>query len=346
MGKRQPRLLSYSEIQTALTCWAQWDFKYGGRLAGSTLKKKETAAQLVEGTAWGAAVAAWHSHGGELFATWEAHNALNQAIADSAAQAAEVGFPVPAEEQMEMGLKLGAMLDHYATIAEPLPNFGRIEAEIVVGVPSRGQSARSSTRYRFQAFLDGFSDDDGAWLVEFKLRGRLTKIDLMLRQPQPKLYAWAYFRETGQMPSGVYVEERLNAIPKPAALTEKGRKPSHKKEQMTTPELYADLCHEFGEMPKLEVMDYLRARPWQQRIPLSYRPSEIEGAGRDLVSAAKLIRDLDSGELTPIRNAQRSNCDYCRFSEICTEPTDSLFVESLFERTVPKRLREPKEIAA
>jgi hypothetical protein len=346
MGSRQPRLLSYSEIQTALTCWAQWDFKYGGRLAGSTLRRKETAARLVEGTAWGAAVAAWHTHGGELFAAWYAHEALNAAIAESAQKAAEVGFPVPVEDQVDMGLYLGAMLDHYAMTAEPLPNFGRIEAEIVVGIPSRGNSKRSSTRYRFQAFLDGFSDDDGDWLVEFKLRGRLTDVNLMLRQPQPKLYAWAYHRDTGRMPSGVYVEERLNAVPKPAALTEKGRKVSHKKDQMTTPELYADLCHEHGEMPKLEVMEHLRARSWQQRVPLSYRPSEIDAAGQDLVSAAKLIRDLDSGVLTPIRNAQRANCNFCRFSEICSEPTDSLYVESLFERTVPKRLREPKETAA
>jgi hypothetical protein len=32
-------------------------------------------------------------------------------------------------------------------------------------------------------------------------------------------------------------------------------------------------------------------------------------------------------------------CNFCKFNPICNEPGDEVFVDSLFERTVPKRLR-------
>jgi hypothetical protein len=343
MGTRQPRLLSYTEIETALTCWARWDFKYGGRLAGSTLKKREVASLLREGKAWGAAVAAWHQHSGELLALWYAHEALREAIDEDCKAMAAVGFPIPLDERTAMETRLATMLDHYASIAIPYPNLTKLEGEIVVGVPSRGNSKRSSTRYRFQCFLDGFTDDAGdEWVVEFKLRGRLTDPVLAQKQRQPRWYAWARLRETGRIPTGVYVDERLNEIPKAPRLTEKGKKPSHAKEQLTTPEMYADLCHEHGEMPKLEVMDALRARSWQQTIPLLFRPSELGEVEQEMISAAKLIRDLDSGELYPIRNASRMHCTGCFYRDICENPRDDLYVESMFERTVPKRDRVPE----
>ena len=56
-----PRLLSHTEIDTALTCFARWDFAYGGHLAGATLKPREIAPVLSDGRAWGNAVAAYHA---------------------------------------------------------------------------------------------------------------------------------------------------------------------------------------------------------------------------------------------------------------------------------------------
>jgi hypothetical protein len=58
-----------------------------------------------------------------------------------------------------------------------------------------------------------------------------------------------------------------------------------------------------------------------------------------LVSAAKLIRDLDSGELHPIRNAG-PHCNRCPFREICPTPDDQLYLEALYERRIPKRFKE------
>jgi hypothetical protein len=373
--QRQPRLLSYSEIETALTCWARWDFAYGGRLAGSTLKPKSTLPVLSEGSAWGAGVAAWHLHQGELTASWEAHQALRDALDRDAARMTAAGFPPSLDERVEKEERLGAMLDHYIATSEPLPNVQRLEAEVVVPLPSRS-GKRSSTRYRFLCYVDALMDDNGQQkAVEYKLRGRLTDPELLIKQPQPRWYMWALTKsQNGHMPNAIIVDERLNEAPKPARVN-RGRSkkcttckgegktesawggpapctacngtgkiydspgPSHAIDQLCTAEDYAAVCHEFGELPKLEVVEALRQRQWQQRFEIPMRPSEIEQAGRDLVSAAKLIRDLDSGELTPIRNASTMHCNGCRFKKVCAEPTDELFVDSLFDRSIPKRLR-------
>jgi hypothetical protein len=280
------RLLSWTEIDTAMTCWARWDFAYGGRLAGATLKPKELAPILSEGRAWGAAVAAWHQHAGEVIAPWYAHEALRKSLDADELEMRAAGFPTALEHRVEMEARLGAMLDHYCETAEPLHGLERLEGEIVVKLPSRG-GRRASSLYGFQCFLDGFTNEDGErWLVEFKLRNRLTEPVLLERQRQPRWYAWAEAKAGKKQPLGVIVDERLNDVPKPP------------------------------------------------------RVGELEQAGQELVSAARLIRDLDNGVLAPIRNAKRVNCSYCKFAQICTEPGDEILVDSLFRRTEPKRLRE------
>jgi hypothetical protein len=333
------RLLSWTEIDTAMTCWARWDFAYGGRLAGSTLKPKELAPILSEGRAWGAAVAAYHQHGNEVTAPWYAHEALRQSLDEDEAEMRAAGVPTALEHRIEMENRLGAMLDHYAETVEPLYGLERIEGEITVKLPSRG-GQRASSLYGFLCYLDGFTNENGErWLVEFKLRNRLTEPALLERQRQPRWYAWAESKAGKKQPLGVIVDERLNDLPKPPRVLQSG-KVSHAKDQMTTPEAYAQACHVAGELPKLDVVQALRQRQWQQRFPLMFRPGELAEAGQELVSAARLIRDLDSGVLTPIRNAKRVNCSYCKFAGICTEPGDTLVVDSLFRRTEPKRLRE------
>jgi hypothetical protein len=349
---RQPRLLSYSEIETAMTCFAKWDFSYGGRLAGSTLKQKGIVPLLSDGSAWGAAVAAWHANMPSPLAGWHAHEALRASLDADEAQMREHGFPVSVLNRAEQEYELGQMLEHYMATAEPLPGMTRLEGQTVVGVPSRG-GKRASTRYRFLAKIDGAVEQFDGWrIVEFKLRGRLTEPALLLRQRQPRWYGWAEVAAFERhlpgavKPVGIIVDERLKAIPKDAALTEKGQKASHKKEQMTTPEKYVDLCLTMGVEPKDDVIEHLGQRQWQQRFEIAMRPDEITEAGLELRDAAKLVRDLDAGEIRPIRNAHRSNCDRCKFKAICAEPGDALFVESLFERTTPKRLRAPMKEAA
>lgn len=337
------RLISHTEITTAMTCWAKHAFAYTGHLTdGSTLKQKELAPILGDGRAWGAAVAAWHRASGGMFPLWEAHEALRASLKADEAEMADRGFPVDVGRRVEAENRLGAMLDHYSVTAEPLPNLTRLEGEIVVPLPSRSGSGRSSTRYRFQCFLDGYTAQDGQqWIVEFKLRGRLTEPALLERQRQPPWYAWSLGRvQGGHRPTGVIVDERLNAVPNEPKINKNG-KPSHDKAQVITSQSYVEACLERDEQPKMEVVASLDQRAWQQRFPLMLSQAELDTAGLELVSAAQLIRDLDSGQLTPIRNATRSNCQSCRYSQICANPQDHLLVDSLFERTVPKRLREP-----
>jgi hypothetical protein len=346
---RRPRSLSHTEIQTALTCFARWDFQYGGRLAGSTLKPRSLAPVLSEGRAWGAAVAAWHQNSNGVLARWDAHTALQTSLDHDITEIESNGWPAPsAMAQQDTRERLSAMLDHYAETCEPLPALNRLEGALHASLPSR-RSRRASPVYRFVGYVDAdTTDSDGLWIVEFKLRYRLTDPRLVERQRQPRWYAWAYFAQTGRMPAGVIVDERLNQVPERPRLVQgrragQGRVPSHAKDQLITPESYLQVCDDFGVDPEPTTVETLENRMWQQRIYLPLRPDEIDAAGHELRDAAKLIRDLDAGVLTPIRNADQAHCNRCRFNAICTEPGDEILVDSLYTRSVPKRLRPTEE---
>lgn len=335
------RLLSHSEVDTAMTCFARWDFAYGGRLAGSTLKPKGIAPILSEGRAWGAAVAAWHAHGADLLGLWAASAALRESLESDEREMAERGFPVDLLDRLETEDRLTAMLEHYVATTEQLPNLTRLEDEVIVAIPSR-KGGRASTRYRFLCRIDGFTDKAGQrWLVEFKLRRGLQPAELIQRSRQIRWYAWALAQTMKEPPIGVLVDERLNEVPRPARILKSGY-PSHAVDQITTPDLYVDACHAADTPPKASTVDALAARVWQQRVPIMFRDGELEDAGRELVSAAKLIRDLDSGELEPIRHATRMTCGGCAFKTICDNPEDMLYVGTQFTRGQPKRDRVPK----
>lgn len=342
------RTLSYSEVSRALRCMAQWDFSYGGHLAGTALKAKRVVPILSEGRAWGAAVAAYHStlHMGHPACNRAAMTALDDSLNADADRQREFGVHDPPAHD-ELRARLLRILGHYIDTAEPFELDPVLERQLFVPIPSRS-GERPSSRYRLQSYLDGTRDIDGRpWLVEFKLRNTLTSVELIALSRQIRWYAWAYWQESGVKVAGVEVHERWNEVPKPARLVQGKRKgqervPSHAKDQVTTVGKYLDLCGEFGVEPNPDTLAALRRRRWQQRVPIMFRDGELEEAGRELVSAAKLIRDLDSGELMPLRNAIRSNCSGCSFREICPNP-DSELVDDLFERVEPKRLRAREE---
>lgn len=333
------RLLSFSEISRALDCQAKWDFEYGGHLAGTALKSKTVAPMLSGGRAWGAAVASLHSgsNGGT--------------VGQAAIIAMDESLEIDAERQRRFGLhdqtahdelraRLLSMLLHYIDTAE-LFRIERIEHELRVPIPSR-TGMRSSNRYQLLCYLDGIqSEINGDWLVEFKLRGRLSPVFLIELSRQLRWYAWAYWQQTGVKVIGVKVVERLNEVPKPARILASG-KPSHAKDQMTTVQSYTDACLEFGEEPHADVVEVLGQRIWQQTVPIIFRDGELEEAGQELVSAAKLIHQLDNGDLMPLRNAKAANCNGCFFKEICPSP-DPHLVDTFFERVPPKRDRKEED---
>jgi CRISPR/Cas system-associated exonuclease Cas4 (RecB family) len=353
------RLLSYTEITKALTCPAQWDFAYGGHLAGSALKPKATAPTLQAGRAWGAAVAAWHASATtSLLAYADAVSALCASLNDDAERQRRFGLYDPVGHR-ELEQRLLEILQHYVATTEPEFSATRLEEEVVVPIPSRG-GRRSSNRYAFVCYFDAVSDDyrpGENWLLEYKLRSKFFSVALIANSRQLRWYAWAHQRKLGIPIHGVLTEERLHEHPHPARLVKSKRKQheflggeyplvaSHATDQITTPELYVEACRATYEEPQPHVIDALGQRRWLSRVPVQFRPGELAEAGRELVSAAKRIRNLDSGDEYPIRNVRPANCNSCTFREICPEP-DSALVDATFERTVPKRNRPPLEEAA
>lgn len=346
-GTGVSRTLSFTEISTALTCWARWDFSYGGRLAGDTLRPREIAPILSDGRAWGAAVAAWHSSWGtDANADVLAHMALLDSLYDDAARMREAGFMVDAERLLDQAEIVGEILEHYMTTAAAMPGLGRLEEEIVMPVPSRS-GRRASTRYRYLAKIDGHAEIDGnPAIVEFKLRTSLTPVELIEKAPQYRWYAWAR-RQQLNWPGaiGVYVDERLKEAPKPARIVKAKRKGegidgmtvSHAVDQITTPAIYEEACRRYGVEPNPDTTAALESRRWQQRVPLIFTPEQLDEAGRELTSVAQTVRDLDAGKLYPIRHGTPQNCRGCRFKAICSDPGNEFMVNSLFERRPPKR---------
>jgi hypothetical protein len=356
---RSLRTLSFTEIQAAITCQARWDYAYGGRLAGSALRRRAHATALSDGKAWGAAVAAWHAHHGPdtlesiydpTMAGLAAHGALREAYAADTAEQYTAGVAVAPEYESQRVERLAEILDHYMATADQLPDLSLLEGRFEVPLLSRAGVHRS-TKYRLEGYLDGFTVLDGEWIVEFKLRANLTPRKFLTLSRQHLWYAWARSQLTDQPVVGVIVDERMNEAPRPAQAvilnktkTQTTYRPSAKLDEMTTPESYLALCEELGAYPKnhAEKLATLRSRRWHQREPILFRPGQLEEAGQELVAAGKLIADLERGDRYPIRNGQRHICQGCRFSDICPNPQDTLYVDTLYERVPPKRER-PKE---
>lgn len=337
------RLISFSEVSTLLRCPAQWDFRYGSTLAGTSLKEKHVAPRLSAGRAWGAAIAAWHCNTGHLDAGLQAIEAMDESLAEDAEQMIEFGV-WDEEAHHQVREHLLRLLVHELDVVEQIPMHS-VEDELRVAIPSRtGQ--RSSNRYAFHGFIDAYeTDQDGAtWLNEFKLRGSLHPVELIQRSRQLRWYAWAFQRQYGLAVAGVYVNERLDEPPKLPRLVKTGRKdgslrPSDAIDQMTTADAYQDVCAEYDREPNQATVAALAARRWGQRVPIIFRPGELEEAGHELVGAARLIAEHESG-VYPIRNPSRATCGYCAFREICEDPSNG-HVEALFARVPPKAEREP-----
>lgn len=377
------RAISFTEQSTLLTCQAQWDFNYGGYLTGdgTTLRQKATPVRLQEGRAWGAGVAAFHS--AQVDPLDAGIIALSASLDEEAKKLNEAGF-YDADAHRQMASKLRSLLEQYAEEEDDKPtqiaNLSRLEHELLVPLPSRSGKGDSSI-YRLQVFFDGVLEEDGRyWLVEYKLREKLSPLELIANSRQIRYYAWAWQREFGQPVTGVIVDERLNEQPKPARWVKPKKKEegivvdpdqaeelgapysdkerelyigdegklarrtvSHAKEQMTTPESYEAACEKAGEEPVAETLAEIASRRWSQRHPILLTEQEIEESGRELVSLGRQVARVDSGEVYPVRNVKPQNCNGCRFKQICNNPHDTELVDSLFDRKPAKRNLPPKE---
>lgn len=359
------RLLSHTEVSAALTCEARWDFSYGDALAGTSLRPRRVATVLSLGRAWGAAWAAYHVAatasrsqlplGERLAPEVAAEAAFAASLQEDAGRQLEAGTwdPLAHEEAYRL---LAGILEHYdhevrtgsaASYGIGDLDLEALEAKYEAAIPSR-TGKKGSSKYRFVGFVDGrVPTAGGPLLAECKLRAALTPYAVIQRSRQIRWYAWLHWQVTGEQPRGVIVEERLREAPKHPRLN-KGRAtkalpepppvPSHAKDQATTDYWYRLVCARMGHEPDPDTAASLGSRQWGQRVPVLFRPSELEEAGRELVSAGLLIRDLDSGARYPVRNATKITCNYCDFREACDDPRSSA-VDELFERRPAKRDR-------
>jgi hypothetical protein len=325
------RAISYTETAALLRCQAAWDFQYGDRLAGSALKPKDTPTLLREGRAWGVGVGAFHETGGAQLGRGE----MLASLEADAHQQVEAGT-YDADSHKALEERMAELFDHYTATTSRLP-ITNLEHELLVKLPSRSGTGWSN-RYRLHTFFDGLhTDEDGrVWIVEFKLRKKLSSLEQVANSRQIRYYAWSWFVETGQRVAGVIVDERLNEVPKPARILKSG-KPSHAKEQLTTPELYEQACLDAGEGPHAEVLEALEARRWQARHRVFLTEAEVDEAGEELVSLAQQVQALDAHRLYPVRDVRAQNCNGCRFKEICNSPGDGDLIDVLFNRVPPKR---------
>lgn len=303
--------------------------------------------------AWHRGIETWRSQPSLLDSTPEeqARAALLRSLHEDAEAQREVGVH-DEDQHAEIATHLTSCLEHYIATTESLP-LTEQEREIEVPIPSRS-GKRGSNRYRLHAFVDGVTEgrnvdgSDRPWLVEFKLRmSSLTPADVVMRSRQVRWYAWAWWQATGVMPGGVLLDERLAEAPKPPRIVAakrkgegiEGRVPSHAKEQTTTPEWYAAVCGEYDVEPNPDTVESLTQRKWGQRVPVQLRNAEFAETGQELVSASRLIADLD-GVRFPLRNASRATCSGCDFNSICGEPVGPF--EPLGFETVPAK-RDRKE---
>jgi hypothetical protein len=323
------RSISHSEAAVLLDCQAKHDFAYVGQLAGTAIKPIATHLRLREGKAWGRAMAAYHSGIHEL-------TPYQQILASLAEDAQEM--LIEPEEMEETRTRLFALLDDYASECSSLM-IDQLELELDVQIPSRN-GKRASTLYRFSGFIDGVKREPGGdWLAEFKLRGQLSSVEQVAFMRQTRWYAWGYEQQTGRSVAGVIVDERLNQVPKPARILQNGS-PSHAKDQATTPGLYAAACREHGIEPNAETLAALASRRWQERHTIFLTRTEIEEAGKQLTSVARLAGQFDSGLLYPVRNPSQFRCPACAYRDICNTPTDADLVDALYERIPSKKDRQ------
>lgn len=322
------RLLSVSEASTLMDCPWRWDLAYGGHLAGSTLKPKTTPMLLSQGRAWGRAMAELHSNWDRTDQMVLAQTAIRESLAEDADQQREHSLYDPEAHAEALLLQL-ACLQHYFATQELLPLHGA-ETELVLSLPA---NQRHSNRYKLQCYLDGLHDDEhGTWVVEFKWRkSRLMTMELAARQRQLRWYAWAWREKLGREPVGVILDERLGVAPPPVRINKNG---SVSRTQSCTVEDYMRA----GGLDA-DILVQLRAREWQARRRITFRPGELDQAGAELRSVARLTQQYDSGLLTPVRNPNERNCSGCRYRMICDDPWDSDLVDALFGRAPAKRDR-------
>jgi hypothetical protein len=323
------RLISQSEAGKALECQADWDFRYGGTLAGSALKPRLLKPVMDDGTAWGRAIAAWHAAPDPRYRYFLARTELEQALVDIRAERAKLGLPPDLEGEADRRARLEAILhDHDRNRRAPALRIEAVERRLVVPIPAPGPAGWALDLYIDLVSVDEYGTPG---IVENKLRTSLTSGKLVVSR-QVRWYAWAWREVYGKAPR-VIVDERKNGVPSPGVTLKQDGTPA--KRQSCGLAEYLEACRELGLEPNADTVRSIERKRWHARHELYLTPDELDDAGREVASAALLILDLEAGRW-PIRNAGR-RCGGCFYRYVCNDPRDSELVDALFVRRPSKR---------
>lgn len=294
------RYIRRSEVRALLDCEAKWDFRYGDRLAGSSIVPIEPIELLRAGTGWDTIVKGYNR--GEN---------VGALLRDSSVYMGEDG-------------RIPKLAMRYATSRSPM---GTVEIMPIVVQVQEGVSLAIEPD-------DLLYIDDEPWFVEYKLRQSLTSIEYLYRDMQGMLYVWAA-RLSGFPVRGIIFDETLNEYPSEMRYKKNGE-PS--KVQSCSPAEYAKGCLLSGVDPDIEVLNKLESRATHQRVPIEHFKHDLEGLPDLIASAHSHIRALEKGIIYPKRTRNPMICRHCEFNRVCEHPDPDL-VDFTFTRRPAKRDR-------
>lgn len=323
------RSISFTEVSTMLRCQRQHAFKYTGHLTdGDVLSTKVDHVNLRMGRAWGKAMAAYHlkHEDGGSGSTAYAQQAITSSWAADAEQQREQGVYHQLDHEA-LEKRLHELVDVYA-----FENEGPLALENVERKLDLPVCTVDGERHSFTGYIDGSTKEGRRlWLVEFKLRmGKsLSSKKQAVRNRQIRYYAWAYREQYGE-PFGVLLDETVNDLPEPVRLNKDG---AISKVQSCRPQAYIQAGGE-----NKAVLAKLKSKDRTKRHRIIFRPGELDANYKELCSAADQIHRLDREHVYPIASPSPL-CRYCDFDDICDDPGDDAYIDTMFARKPPKRDR-------
>lgn len=369
------RLISHSEIETLQDCALRWEFSYSDRLLGFSIATRDPNVYLRRGKAWGRGVARWHETGSLDAADALMLASIEK---DAARQQAAGTYDADAHAELWTLLR-GSLADYANTVERLNVHSPEFEINVPIpSRTGRRKSSRYRLQarldnlavkdgetyiveYKYRSSLSSLEDllrsrqhRIYAWgyREQFGIEVRGTIIDERLAEiPSPVRFNGDGSVSRVQSCNPVEYVEAFGRVPMGVAALSKSGKPL--KSQACHPDLYERACVVAGVEPdgdvlaRLEaryepdgeILDGLHAKKWQNRETVLFSPGELDEAGEQLVTAARLIQGHESGEFYPIRNPVAHRCRSCFAKDVCLTPTDSELAAALYDVKPAKRKR-------
>src|SRR5580765_7083512 len=227
------RYVSDSELSTLVTCEARWDFRYGDRLAGTSLKAITPPTRLAEGSMWDIAIKNYN-RGGSLADVIEQINAIQP------------------DDTLLSHLKVSRLLHRYSSMLAPLGTHV-VEPFLVPLSPILDLTVQPD---------DQLIHEGDLWFVEYKLRSSLTSLEYLQRNFQAMLYVYGA-RKSGVKVRGTIFDETLNEEPQGVRHNKNG---AVSKVQSCSVQEYLRACYAADMEADPDVVKKLNERKVHQRV--------------------------------------------------------------------------------